>query len=190
MDEAFHPLAGLPASPIIDDYEIKFVFRRLSPDLRLRLREFWTIHRDAWFSRNGKPTRYSTQAQTKHTNQGLTLKNVACVAFERSTHEIVGFAWVSFQKMPTADGRFHYSYFQKLFVLQGHRSFSLSSNLLKHFLRGMSQCSTRSPLARTIVAINSNKRLLSRPLSKYFSRLGFGFVGVNPAGNDIWEIDL
>jgi hypothetical protein len=179
------------ASKHLSDYEIRFVFRRVGPVLRARLKACWEDHKETWITRTNPHAGESARQMPRgKPARPKPLRNVACVAFEKSSDQIVGFAWVSFQRMPSLNGGFRYSYFQKLFILPEHRSFELSSNLLKHFLLGMSACKLKSPLATSIVAINSNKRLLSKSLNKYFARLGFCYLGINPAGSDIWERDL
>lgn len=173
------------------DYRIEFVFRRVSPPLRLALVQFWEQHRADWTVCTRPPQRrHQFTVDESHEARSLAiLSNVACVAYT-NTNQIAAVAWLKIAPMPVDSETPELIYFQRMYVSPEHRCVLLTHRMIKAFHCGLINSALRSPQVKYLLAENANAKLKTPIGRRFFVRLGFIFVGINNLGNEIWKMPL
>jgi len=173
------------------EYSISFIFRRVSPDMRENLMEFWEKHREDWISTTRQPQARNsfTVRNTPRARSSALLQNAVCVA-QANSGMIAGVAWIKVAMMPVDTSKPELIYFQRMYIAPKHRCARLANQLINALHHHLMHSNQRSPLVKYLLADNANPKLKTPVGRRLFIRKGFRFMGFNSYGNEIWKLAL
>jgi hypothetical protein len=177
--------------PITPKHSIKYVFKRVPPQMRSDLLNFWETHREDWVATTREPQAkdYLSVKDTPRARTSALLRNVVCVA-QTNEGTIAGAAWINVAMMPVDTSKPELIYFQRMYITPEHRCVRLANQLINAFHHHLKQSNQRSPLVKYLLAENANSKLKTPVGRRLFIRRGFEFMGVNTLGNEIWKLAL
>jgi hypothetical protein len=177
--------------PITPKHSIKYVFKRVPPQMRSDLLNFWETHREDWVATTREPQAkdYLSVKDTPRARTSALLRNVVCVA-QTNEGTIAGAAWINVAMMPVDTSKPELIYFQRMYITPEHRCVRLANQLINAFHHHLKQSNQRSPLVKYLLAENANSKLKTPVGRRLFIRRGFEFMGFNTLGNEIWKLAL
>ena len=171
----------------LTDPRIEFVFGEVNDQLKRELRVFWRQHGNAY-----QEEMKSFRAETANNQRSMDLlkkpisRQTAAISRDQSG-EINGIVFVVLRELETSLGLGSHAYFQRMYIIPGHRQPRLANQLFRAFLQGFDrEAEKRDHRAKVLLSENINPGLQKASMRRYFARLGFQMLGGNQLGGEIW----
>ena len=173
------------------DPRIEFVFGEVNDQLKRELRAFWRQHGNAY-----QEEMKSFRAETANNQRSMDLlkkpisRQTAAISRDQSG-EMNGIVFVVLRELETSLGLGSHAYFQRMYIIPGHRQPRLANQLFRAFLQGFDRdTEKRDHRAKVLLSENINPGLQKASMRRYFARLGFQMLGGNQLGGEIWARKL
>ena len=173
------------------DHRIEFVFGEVNDQLKLELRAFWSQYGNAY---QEEMKSFRTETANKQKSMVPPKKPIsrqpAAISRDQSG-EINGIIFVVLRELEASLGLGSHAYFQRMYIIPGHRQPRLANQLFRAFLQGFDrEAEKRDHRAKVLLSENINPGLQKASMRRYFARLGFQMLGGNQLGGDIWARKL
>ena len=175
------------------DPRIEFVFGEVNIQLKRELRAFWSQYGNA-YQEELRSFRIASRNSDGLKQMDLLKKPISRqpAAISRDQLGVInGIVFVVLRELEESLELGTHAYFQRMYIIPGHRQPRLANQLFRAFLQGFDrEVEKRDHRAKVLLSENINPGLQKASMRRYFARLGFQMLGGNQLGGEIWARKL